>query len=187
MSEDTSKFALKDSLCWHCSRSTDSTCAWSEKFEPVDGWDAEKSIIKGHYGKDSYFVNKCPMFAQYESDKRDDIGYRKLSDAVMARAGQDYLKLMRHEKRLRDKDVGLSTKRSVYGDWHQRNKEPVRYHKVTGDTWKTLYNFEPFNMEIIALEHFFKSEYAEMFDESVNPVYIMESIQRQVGITHESV
>lgn len=181
MKDNTVDYALRDTLCWHCSRATDSTCSWSERLIPVDGWTAEYTNERR-----TYTVTECPLFTKYDCSDRDDSGYRKVSNAVLARAGQDYLKLMKHEKRLRDNDVALATKRAVYGNWYKRNKEPIKYQKATGDTLKALYGFEPFNREIIAIERFFVSEYAELFGESINPIYIMESIQRQVGIKHES-
>lgn len=184
---DTSKFALKDSLCWHCSHSTDGSCSWSKDFTPVDGWVAEKHNRKGQNYGESYLVIECPMFAVYENKSTNDTGYRKLSNAVLANAGKDYLKLMRHEKKLRDNDPALFTKRALYGDYRTRTTETIKYHKLLSDPWKALYGLELFNNEIIALEHFFTSEYAELFGENVNPVYIMESIQKQVGLRHEIV
>lgn len=184
MSVDTGKFALKDSLCWHCSRATDSTCSWVDSFTPVDGWGAEKSVIKGHYGADTFFVNECPMFAQYENNDMDDAGAEKLCDAVMARAGRDFLDLMIHEKEELDADVALGTKRALYGNWTRRNKEPIKWGRFSSDTWKTLYNYEVFDNEIIALERFFTSDKAEMFGTNINPIYIMETIQKKVGLRH---
>ncbi len=185
MSVDTGKFALKDSLCWHCSRATDGSCSWSNSFIPVDGWDAEKSVIKGHYSADTFFVKGCPLFAKYEPPVMDDIGVEKLSDAVMARAGRDYLDLMEHEKNIREQDKALGTKRALYGNWTRRNREPIKWNRFSSDTWKTLYNFEIFDNEILAIERFFKSEKAEMFATNINPIYIMETIQKKVGLRHE--
>lgn len=55
-----------NSLCWQCKRAY-GLCSWSENFEPVEGWDAEPTIIMG--GKrepavQSYDVKKCPLFIQ---------------------------------------------------------------------------------------------------------------------------
>lgn len=185
MSVDTGKFALKDSLCWHCSRATDGTCSWSDSFTPVDGWGAEKSTIKGHYGKDTFFVKECPLFAQYKPKHINDIGAEKLSDAVMARAGQDYLDLMRHEKKMILNDVALGTKRALYGNWMHRNKEPMKWGRFSSNTWRTLYDYEVFNNEILALEKFFSSEGAEIFGSNIAPIYVMETIKKKVGLRCE--
>jgi hypothetical protein len=55
-----------NSLCWQCKRAY-GLCSWSDRFEPVKGWEAEPTIIMG--GKrepkvDSYDVKKCPLFIQ---------------------------------------------------------------------------------------------------------------------------
>lgn len=147
MSEDTGKFALKDSLCWHCSRSTDGSCSWSDRFEPVDGWIAQMVKRKSQAYRESYLVIECPLFNVYKNTNTDDIGFRKLSDEVLARAGRDYLQLMK--------------------------RDPHKQGECRG--------------AIIALERFFKSEYAELFSENLNPVYIMEAIQKQVGVWNENV
>lgn len=181
--DDTGKYALKDSLCWHCSRATDSTCSWSSCLTPVDGWEAE------YNGKrKSYTVRRCPLFAQYDKDKgyeMDDVGAEKLSDAVMARAGRDYLDLMEHEMEICESDIALGTKRALYGNWYRRNKEPMKWGRFTSNTWVTLYDYEVFNNEIIALERFFASEDAEIFGTNINPIYVMESIKRKVGLRCE--
>lgn len=63
--EDNYKYN-KDTLCWCCKRSTERTCSWSEKFIPVEGWNAEERIL--HYGvrnqqeTTSYIVKECPLF-----------------------------------------------------------------------------------------------------------------------------
>lgn len=185
--DDTGKYATKDSLCWHCSRATDSTCPWSDSFTPVDGWDADKSVIKGHYGADTFFVRGCPMFAQYDPNEFDDAGVEKLFDAVMARAGRDYLDLMEHEKKMLDTDMALTTKRALYGNPARRNKEPIKWGKFKSDTWKTLYNFEVFDNEILAIERFFRSGKGEMFGVNINPIYIMETVQKKVGLRYVNV
>lgn len=57
----------KESLCWTCVRAT-GTCSWSRNFEPVPGWEAEKTEVKNPYGKDrfemiaSYDVKACPLY-----------------------------------------------------------------------------------------------------------------------------
>lgn len=166
MGVDTGKFSYKDSLCWHCSKSTHGGCSWSSGLRPVDGWTASHDDIR-----QSYIIRECPL---YENSQRiceyDDIGVRKLADAVLAKAGADYMSCMVHERQLQDKVKGLKTKRMLY-----KGK------------WTRLYGYEPFNNKIIALEKFFRSEYAEQFGVITNPIYIMEVIQKRTGIRHEIV
>lgn len=54
-----------NSLCWQCKRAY-GLCSWSDRFVPVEGWDAEPTIVKG--GKEpeiqSYDIKKCPLFIQ---------------------------------------------------------------------------------------------------------------------------
>lgn len=198
------KGILSDSLCWKCSRATDGSCSWSDDFVPVKGWKAEQDIIGRHI---TYNVRECPMFTmtiadrikdEKEKHKKDasldtkrklyagrytklygyempckvheshnitDTGARSLSNAVIAGAGQEYLKAMKHEKRLMMADASLTTKRILYGT-----------------RWCDLYGYRPLTSEIVFCEAFFKSEQTEVFSWDVNPVYIMESIRREVGI-----
>jgi hypothetical protein len=64
--ELTSKYNA-NSLCWSCKRAT-GTCSWSRNFEPVPGWEAEKTEVKNTYGKErfemiaSYDVKACPLY-----------------------------------------------------------------------------------------------------------------------------
>lgn len=166
MGIDTGKFSLKDSLCWHCSKSTHGGCSWSSEFRPVDGWTAVHDITR-----QSYLIHECPLFEnKHRILEYDDVGVRKLADAVLAKAGIDYLSCMIRERQLQDKVKGLETKRTLY-----KGK------------WTKLYGYEQFNNQIIALEKFFRSEYAEQFGVITNPIYIMEVIQKRTGIRHESV
>lgn len=89
------KGILSDSLCWRCSRSTDSSCSWSRSFVPVDGWDAEPTERYSEVYKTSYNVHSCPKFKEYDTRPLKDIGTEKLCDAVMARAGTDYMRLLK--------------------------------------------------------------------------------------------
>lgn len=163
--DETDKFATNMSLCWHCSRATDSSCSWSGDFIPVDGWVAEKSVSSAHYGKDSYLVKSCPLFARYNTAEITDIGMVRMIRAVMTRAGKDYLKYLKHEKMLRQKDAGLSTKRILYQG-----------------KWRKLYGYEMIRTELTSLEWWLTSEYAMMFDDYVDPIWLMESIRKEVGI-----
>lgn len=60
-----------NSLCWKCKNAT-GFCSWSREFEPVQGWEAVKTIIKNQNGiLESYEVKKCPSF---EKDKEREQG-----------------------------------------------------------------------------------------------------------------
>lgn len=57
------------SLCWDCKNAVpggEHGCSWSESFEPVPGWDAERRDIstgpKKEGATESYFVYRCPEF-----------------------------------------------------------------------------------------------------------------------------
>lgn len=56
--------AVQDTLCWSCSKAV-RECPWSDLFEPVPGWVAEKTTIETNHGhcKDSYRVIECPEYA----------------------------------------------------------------------------------------------------------------------------
>lgn len=55
----------KDSLCWNC-KNSGGGCSWSKSFEPVEGWNAEKTLIKNspYESYESYLVKECPEFKQ---------------------------------------------------------------------------------------------------------------------------
>lgn len=75
----------KETLCWTCENACGG-CPWSRKFEPVEGWEAERSAISfrrdyTHLRKDgkrtvrkhkivtdSYLVLCCPLYEK--EDKR---------------------------------------------------------------------------------------------------------------------
>lgn len=55
----------KDTLCWHCKKFS-GLCSWSDRFEPVNGWKAEKTSVKTERNTliDSYIVRECPEFVE---------------------------------------------------------------------------------------------------------------------------
>lgn len=64
-----------NSLCWSCKRAT-GFCSWSRDFKPVQGWEAEPTLVKSQQGAknsvvESYNVKKCPLF---ERDERNEQG-----------------------------------------------------------------------------------------------------------------
>ena len=62
-------------LCWRCSKSCGG-CSWSRRFQPIQGWEAEPTIVKqisnrrDAAGKriyitiKSYKITACPMFKE---------------------------------------------------------------------------------------------------------------------------
>lgn len=52
-----------ESICWDCANAY-GQCAWSRKFEKVEGWVAVKTVIQQNEGDttDSYCVLWCPKF-----------------------------------------------------------------------------------------------------------------------------
>lgn len=82
---------FKPTLCWDCKNSVpDGThgCPWSERFQPVPGWKAEKTKFLQQYtlrGKvirrntDSYRVLECPMFI-VEERRAENYKQKTLSD-----------------------------------------------------------------------------------------------------------
>jgi hypothetical protein len=56
-----------ETLCWDCKKAIGG-CTWADKSKPVDGWDAEKTIVRNEsYGDmESYCVKSCPEFERDE-------------------------------------------------------------------------------------------------------------------------
>lgn len=58
-----------ETLCWSCQKACGSKCSWSRNFTPVEGWDAEETIVNaGDLLLQSYRVNACPEFAPDRED-----------------------------------------------------------------------------------------------------------------------
>lgn len=56
-------------LCWDCARAIgprSNRCSWANDFEPVDGWEAEFTVVHaGNAGETtSYLVRSCPEFVR---------------------------------------------------------------------------------------------------------------------------
>ena len=67
-----------DTLCWGCKKALGG-CSWSsEEAQPVEGWDAEKTIVKetGVNPYESYHVKSCP---EYEPDDKRIISKLEIS------------------------------------------------------------------------------------------------------------
>ena len=56
----------QSTLCWDCRMSTIGGCSWSRRFEPVEGWTAERSdlYIDRNHSVVSYCVQRCPKFVR---------------------------------------------------------------------------------------------------------------------------
>ena len=51
-----------EQLCWRCQNAYGG-CSWSKEFQPVEGWEAEPTIINGDGVEiPSFDIKKCPMF-----------------------------------------------------------------------------------------------------------------------------
>lgn len=55
--------SVTTNICFDCKKAVGG-CSWSEKFEPVEGWKAEPSIIAGYI--ESYYITECPLFERDE-------------------------------------------------------------------------------------------------------------------------
>ena len=84
------------SLCWRC-KNCFGGCSWSESFEPVEGWRAERTIIQ-HFNAEtpSFLVRNCPLFAADDGEREyvSDDGFHNLMVAIYKRAAQDYILLL---------------------------------------------------------------------------------------------
>ena len=84
------------SLCWSC-KNCFGGCSWAESFEPVEGWRAERTIIKYFNTKiPSFLVRDCPRFAVDDGEREyvSDDGFHNLMVAIYKRAAQDYVLLL---------------------------------------------------------------------------------------------
>lgn len=56
----------KPTLCWSCAKAC-KKCSWSRNFEPVEGWEAEKTTLQQppYRVVQSHRVIRCP---EYECD-----------------------------------------------------------------------------------------------------------------------
>ncbi len=63
---------FSNTICWDCENAVPNKkgrgCSWSMSFEPVEGWDAERSDLNMQNRKqgdiESYIVKSCPLFKQ---------------------------------------------------------------------------------------------------------------------------
>ena len=59
----TNQYKAKEQLCCTFKKFCGG-CAWSAHFEPVEGWEAEPTIIKQQWGKEipSFWIQKCSEY-----------------------------------------------------------------------------------------------------------------------------
>lgn len=68
----------KETLCWGCKNAV-CGCSWVDG-KPVEGWDAEKTIVKDVDGDyESYLVKACP---EYVPDRRRVISVNELAQIL---------------------------------------------------------------------------------------------------------
>lgn len=68
---------IRSQLCWNCKNAVPSAstgCSWSRSFVPVDGWDAEETVLyQVANGRStevrSFHIMYCPEF---EDDRREN-------------------------------------------------------------------------------------------------------------------
>ena len=71
----------KRTICWDCAKACGG-CNWSARLEPVEGWEAEETLVTIQKGSrvDSMCVTKCPEF------ERDAMNFGEERLKVRARA-----------------------------------------------------------------------------------------------------
>ena len=74
---------MPQSICWDCRNATEKGCVWAALFEPVEGWDAEKT-------KNGYLVKGCPEFDRdsYEGGAYRPKEYKKVLENRRWRAAK---------------------------------------------------------------------------------------------------
>lgn len=56
---------LEEQLCWSCKKAG-GLCPWSNKYKPVDGWDAQEvDLYNGRTFEKNWLISGCP---EYECD-----------------------------------------------------------------------------------------------------------------------
>jgi len=52
----------KEQICWTCKNACGG-CSWSRNLTPVEGWKAEKTIVRGcGPAFESYSIEYCPQY-----------------------------------------------------------------------------------------------------------------------------
>lgn len=67
---------MKETLCWECANSCGG-CSWSQEFKPVEGWEAEPTIVEDTQCEyESFNVKSCP---QFKPDRKRVVTYEDIS------------------------------------------------------------------------------------------------------------
>ena len=145
----------KTTLCWLCANAVPSEkygCAWSTRYEPVPGWDADVSTTNWaeQWDETIYCVKKCPQFIPQRNAEQVDKspeGLERLSMAVVKCACDDYRNNYR-------KIVAYESSKLI------RKLYSIRYHNLYG-TFMQEEAYQRKSAENKALRKFFHSEYAK--------------------------
>lgn len=75
---------MADTLCWKCARSYgQNQCSWASGFQPIPGWDATATTVKGIGPPyNSYFIKACPEFIPESSRTTEDVILMALETAT---------------------------------------------------------------------------------------------------------
>lgn len=82
-----------NTLCWKCKHASGSqACKWATKATPIEGWNADPSIIKYYWGNvNSFQVTDCPKYEEGHDDaKLTEAGYKALACAILTQAVNDW-------------------------------------------------------------------------------------------------
>lgn len=104
-----------------------------------------------------------------------DSGAERLANAVMAAAGLDYWRKCIDAARLYKDRERIRTVARLYDR---------RYENLYGNAERAMRDYIDAKNTLYSLERFFRSERALMFYDG-DPKYIMETIQRETGISSD--
>lgn len=150
------------SKCWDCKKAANSGCAWSDRFEPVEGWKARWSE-KGR--QHSWHVDECPEFEpDADIEELNDYGVDLLCAEIVKTAGRDYNSACQMEAETR-----------------RRNPDILTWRKPFMAPWRRWIYVEPKPYMMEACEKFFTSEYALAITDG-DPLYIMDRIRAHNGL-----
>ena len=122
-------------LCWNCSRSVHDKCSWAKRFVPVEGWDAEKTVLMvDARPTSSYLVKSCPLYKCDKDNKHkvselDEVGANRLICDIIAFAIRDWKKANKalNGKHMKDESgIVISPDRAKY-----RIRETEAFFKST--------------------------------------------------------
>lgn len=153
-------------ICWECGNT--GKCSWGAHGIPVEGWTAKPELVgksKGNGAFISYIVKSCPEYKPFErlKDINDD-AVRALAAAIAGNAIKEYDEGVRKEVANR-KDVGLLTKRKLYGKH-----------------WRRIYGHKPVPHQIGDAKQFLESEWAKQMVDG-DPIRIMHMLRERRGLS----